>query len=307
MTTATTPLRGIVTALVTPLHPDGRIDTEGLKALVDVQIGSGVHAVFPLGTTGEVSYLTTAQRVDVVGTVIEHVAGRVPVVAGVVEMSAARAIDEVRALAELRPDYLVATPPVYGDGTDGEVVAHFERIAASADAPLIAYDIPFKTHRKLTAGIVRQLVKDQTIVAVKDSSGDFRTFRGLVTELADSPVALLTGTEQMVDVSVMMGASGAVLGLANVDPRGFVEVYDAAVAGDWERARTAQERLVRLVQIMDVGVGFGLSFDSSIFGALKHVLASDGIIASAQISSGTPLPAEAAARIDEIVQRSRQS
>ena len=291
-----TALNGIVAALTTPLLPDGSLDLEGIKRLVDYQIEGGVHSVFPLGTTGEVSYITREQRVEVVGTVVEHVAGRVPVLAGAIELSSARAIVEAQAIAETGADYIVVTPPVYGDGTDAEVVEHFTRIAAAVKVPIVAYDIPFKTHRKVTPGIVRRLINEGTIVGLKDSSGDFRQFRTVVTEFADSGVALLTGTEHMVDAAVLMGASGAVLGLANIAPRDFVEIYDASRAGDWHRARLAQERMVRLV---DPGLY------SSIFGALKHVQASDGIIASSRISSGTELPDAAKARIDEIVRSVR--
>jgi 4-hydroxy-tetrahydrodipicolinate synthase len=298
---------GIAVALTTPLLADGRLDAEGLKRLVDYQIEGGVHAVFPLGTTGEASYLTRQQRVEIVGTVVQHVAGRVPVLAGAIEMSADRAIEEALAVAEAGPDCIVVTPPFYGDANDDEVVEHFRRIASAVDVPLMAYDIPFKTFRKLTPGIVRRLVSEGTIVGLKDSSGNFREFREVVTELADSPVALLTGTEHMVDAAVLMGASGAVLGLANVAPRSFVEIYDAARAGDWARARVLQEKMVRLTAIMNVGVAHGLSFDSSIFGALKHVQASDGILESSTISSGTPLPEAAKAQIDEIVRSVRAS
>lgn len=304
---ANTALEGIVTALVTPLTPSGDVDAESLRNLVDVQIAAGVDAVFPLGTTGEVSYLATAQRAEVVEVVVDAADGRVPVIAGAVEMSSARVIDEAKAAIGAGADYIVATPPLYGDATDAELITHFSRIADAIDAPLIAYDIPFKTNRKIGPAVVERLAALQVIAGLKDSSGNFRQFREVVTELADSNVALLTGTEHMVDAALLMGASGAVLGLANVDPASFVEIYRAARDKDWDRARKAQERVVRLVQIMDVGVGHGMSFDSSIFGALKHVLVRDGIIASDRISSGTALPEPVASRIDQIVDTVRET
>jgi 4-hydroxy-tetrahydrodipicolinate synthase len=296
-------LSGIITPIVTPLKPDGSVDVESLRRLVRFQLDAGVSGLLPLGTSGEVSFLTGAQRETVLGTVVDEVGGAVPVLAGIVESSASRAIEAGTAAAAAGADYLVATVPYYGDIADHEVAAHFERIAEALPRPIIAYDIPVKTHKKLSVDTVLDLADRRVIRGLKDSSGDFWSFRTIAAQLRGTDFALFTGSDPMVDAALLMGASGGIVGMANVAPALFVELYGAVRRGEWEAARTLQERVARIVAVQGFGMRAGTGGDASFTGALKVALVELGVIDSATLAAGQEYPQQLVAPLRDVLVR----
>ncbi|WP_328379800.1 dihydrodipicolinate synthase family protein [Streptomyces sp. NBC_01020] len=284
----TAPLRGVVPPVCTPLDATGEIDTDSLSRLVEHLIGGGVHGLFALGSTSEVAYLTDAQRATVLETVVRAAAGRVPVLAGVIDTTTARVIDHARVAARLGADALVATAPFYTRTHPKEIAGHFRRIRASVDLPLFAYDLPVSVHSKLSAPLVRELAEDGTLAGLKDSSGDEGGLRRLLVELggrdgrSQGPVphfSILTGSELTVDAALLAGADGVVPGIGNVDPAAYVRLYEAARAGDWTLAAKEQERLVSLFDIVDVGPDADMGRSSSALGSFKGALRLLGVIA----------------------------
>ncbi|WP_405774261.1 dihydrodipicolinate synthase family protein [Streptomyces sp. NBC_00859] len=284
----TAPLRGVVPPVCTPLDDAGEIDTASLSRLVEHLIGGGVHGLFALGSTSEVAYLTDAQRATVLETVVRTAAGRVPVLAGVIDTTTARVVDHARVAARLGADAIVATAPFYTRTHPKEIAGHFRRIRASVDLPLFAYDLPVSVHSKLSASLVRELAEDGTLAGLKDSSGDEGGLRRLLVELGGregrgrGPVprfSILTGSELTVDAALLAGADGVVPGIGNVDPAGYVRLYEAARAGDWTLAAMEQERLVPLFDMVDVGPDADMGRSSSALGSFKSALRLLGVIA----------------------------
>lgn len=273
-------LSGIVPPLVTPLTPDGALDLPSLDSLVDHLIGAGVDGLFVLGSSGQVAYLTDAQRDQVVARVVGRTAGRVPVVAGTVDLTAARIIEQARRAADLGVDGVVVTAPLYALNDTAEVRRHFQLVAESVPVPVLAYDVPVRVGSKLTPDLLLDLAADGAISAVKDSSGDDVSFRQLVARNAEagSPLRVLTGHEIICDAMALLGADGAVPGLANVDPVGYVRLWRAAQAGDWAGAAAEQAKLERLFRIVTVPTG--RSADSGGIGAFKAALELLGVIES---------------------------
>jgi 4-hydroxy-tetrahydrodipicolinate synthase len=283
----TTPLRGVVPPVCTPLDSRGKVDTASLARLVEHLVNGGVHGLFALGSTGEVAYLTDEQRVTTLRTVVEAAAGRVPVLAGVIDTTTARVIDHAGAAAALGADALVATAPFYTRTHAKEIAGHFRRLRAAVDLPLFAYDIPVAVHSKLSAGLVRELAEDGTLAGLKDSSGDEGGLRRLLVELGGrggrevGPApgfSVLTGSELTVDAALLAGADGVVPGIGNVDPAGYVRLYEAARAGDWTLAAQEQERLVELFGMVDVGPEADMGRSSSALGSFKAALHLLGVI-----------------------------
>lgn len=273
-------LSGVVPPLITPMTPDGELDLPSLDRLVDHLIGAGVDGLFVLGSSGQVAYLTDAQRDRVVARVVGRAAGRVPVVTGTVDLTAARIIEQARRAAALGVDGVVVTAPLYALNDPAEVRQHFRLIAAAVSVPVLAYDVPVRVGSKLTPDLLLDLAADGAISAVKDSSGDDVSFRQLVARNAEagSPLQVLTGHEVVCDAMALLGADGAVPGLANVDPAGYVRLWRAAQAGDWTAAAAEQARLERLFRIVDVPTG--RSADSGGIGAFKAALELLGVIES---------------------------
>ncbi|MEU5538266.1 dihydrodipicolinate synthase family protein [Streptomyces sp. NPDC020362] len=277
--TFSAPLTGVVPPVCTPLTPDREVDVPSLLRLVDHLVEAGVHGLFLLGSTSEAAFLTDRQRGLVVEAVVGHVAGRLPVLAGAIDMTTPRVLDHVRAVTAAGAEAVVVTAPFYARTHPSEIVHHYRRIAAASPVPVIAYDIPVAVHTKLPPELVLGLASDGVLAGLKDSSGDLAAFREVVTGArAHSGFSALTGSELIVDSALALGADGVVPGLGNVDPHGYVRLYRAARAGDWEVARSEQERLCTLFGMVGVGDPARMGGSSSAIGAFKTALHLRGII-----------------------------
>ncbi|MGV8851645.1 MAG: dihydrodipicolinate synthase family protein [Rhodoglobus sp.] len=276
----TTPLRGIVPPLVTPLLDSGEIDVDSLRDVVDQQISAGVHGVFVLGSTGEVAYFDDDQRSFIMSTVVAAVAGRVPVLAGVIDLTARRVMAQVRLAVAAGVDGVVVTAPIYALNDIAEIETHYRVIAEASPVPVYAYDIPVRVKTKLDAAMLVRLGLDGVIAGVKDSSGDDVGFRRLVAanKAAGSPLVVLTGHEVVVDGMLLLGADGVVPGLANVDPAGYVRLWKLAQEGKWDEVAAEQTQLADLFEITAQPIG--RSGDSAGVGSFKTAMHALGLIRS---------------------------
>ncbi|MEV6835473.1 dihydrodipicolinate synthase family protein [Streptomyces sp. NPDC051133] len=273
------PLTGVVPPVCTPLTPEREVDVPSLLRLVDHLVGGGVHALFLLGSTSEAAFLTDRQRRQVVEAVVAHAGGQLPVLAGAIDMTTPRVLDQVAAVTAAGAQAVVVTAPFYARTHRSEIVHHYRRIAAASPVPVIAYDIPVAVHSKLPADLLLGLAADGVLAGLKDSSGDLGAFREVVVGArAHAGFSVLTGSELIVDSALALGADGAVPGLANVDPHGYVRLYRLCRAGDWEGARAEQERLYALFGMVGAGDPARMGGSSSALGAFKAALHLRGVI-----------------------------
>lgn len=301
MTTAT--LTGVIPPVCTPLTEDFQVDTASLVRLLDHLLDGGVDGLFVLGSSSEAAFLPDGHRRTVLDTAVEHAAGRVPVIAGVIDMTTLRVLDHVRSAVAAGADGIVATAPFYTRTHPAEIERHFRLIAdAAPTTPLYAYDIPMCVNGvKLDGEMLLRLGSEGVLAGVKDSSGDEGGFRRLVVGKRDaglSAFSVLTGSELMVDAAMSMGADGVVPGLANVDPKGYVDLVRFCARGDWDTARAEQERLLSLFGLVDVGARDRMGRGSSAMGAFKGALKLRGVIDSAVTAPpAIPLDADEIGRV----------
>lgn len=295
---------GVIPPVCTPFTEDGELDVPSLERLLQFMLDDGVHGLFMLGSTSETATLSDAQREKIIEVAVGTVAGQVPVLAGVIDMSTARMIAHGHTALRLGADALVATGPFYIRPNQAEIAAHFRALRAAVDLPIFAYDIPSATQIKLERPTVAMLASEGVIAGLKDSSGDDANFRGVVLETRDtSGFSVFTGSELMVDTALMIGAAGVVPGLGNVDPAGYVRIYDAVQAGDFAAARAEQDRLYRLFNIIRQAAPGRTGWTASAIGGFKTALQLRGVIATNV--TGVPmtrLDAEETARIRTIVE-----
>ncbi|MGW0531904.1 dihydrodipicolinate synthase family protein [Streptomyces sp. NPDC003032] len=280
--TLPTLLTGVVPPVCTPLTPDREVDTASLVRLVDHLVAGGVDGLFVLGSTSEVAYLTDRQRALVLDTVVRHVGGQLPVLAGAIDMTTPRVLDHVRTLTEAGADAAVVTAPFYTRTHPVEIARHFRLVARGSAVPVIAYDLPMSVHTKLHPDLLLELAAEGVLAGLKDSSGDAAAFRSVLLgrrSAAADGFSVLTGSETTVDSALAMGADGVVPGLGNVDPEGYVRLYAACRAGDWQRARAEQERLCGLFGMVRAGAPSRMGANSSALGAFKTALHLRGVIA----------------------------
>ncbi|MEV5429047.1 dihydrodipicolinate synthase family protein [Streptomyces sp. NPDC052701] len=296
------PLTGVVPPVCTPLTPDREVDVPSLLRLVDHLVAGGVRGLFVLGSTSEAAYLTDRQRGLVVESVTAHVGGQLPVLAGAIDMSTPRVLDHVRQVTRAGADAVVVTSPFYSRTHPAEVARHYRLVAAACPVPVLAYDLPVAVHTKLAAELVLELAAEGVLAGLKDSSGDLGGFRAVATGARAHPgitgFSVLTGSELIVDAALAVGADGAVPGLANVDPHGYVRLDRSWRAGDPERARAEQERLCALFGMVDVGDPARMGAGSSAIGAFKAALHLRGVIACpATAEPQVPLSADEVERV----------
>ncbi|MDJ0353989.1 dihydrodipicolinate synthase family protein [Pseudarthrobacter sp. PH31-O2] len=283
-----TQFQGVIPPVVTPRHTDGSIDTDSLKNLTRHLLDGGVSGLFVLGSSGEVPYLTNAERELVVSTIADANSGSVPLIVGANEQTTNRVIEEARKVIDLGADAIVVTSMYYAIGNAEETETHFRAVHDAVSAPIFAYDVPVRTHFKLPTDLLVRLGRDGVIAGVKDSSGDDVAFRQLLLAARDIPnFDIFTGHEVVVDGALLGGAQGVVPGLGNVDPRGYRSLMDAAAAGEWAKSAAEQDRIADLFEIVYTPNG-RVSGGAAGLGAFKTALQLMGVIESNTMS--TPMP-----------------
>lgn len=272
--------RGVVPPVVVPLTAGFEVDWPSYTRVIEHLLAGGVHGLFVLGSTSEVVFHDAPTRRRIVEHTVSVARGRVPVLAGAIDPATDRVIAHVRDAEAAGADAVVVTAPFYTRTSTPEILDHFRYISDAARVPVIAYDIPVCVHAKLDRASVVTLAREGVIAGLKDSSGDDSNFRFILGDLAGrAELSLMTGSEIVVDSALAMGAHGVVPGLGNVDPAGYVRLWDAAQRGDWAAARREQERLCRLFEIVWVGLP-RTSAGAAGVGGFKTAMRQLGIIAT---------------------------
>lgn len=293
---------GVIPPVVVPLAPDYTVDWPSYTKVLEHLIQGGVHGLFVLGSTSEVVFHDEATRRKIIEHSVKVAAGRLPVLAGVIDPATERVIGHARAAKAAGAAAIVVTAPFYTRTSGPETEDHFRYIADAVDLPVVAYDIPVCIHSKLDRAMVVRLAREGVIAGLKDSSGDDGNLRYVMADLADRPdIFLMTGSEIVVDAVLAMGAHGVVPGLGNVDPAGYVRLWDAAQRGDWAAAKVEQARLCRLFEIVWQGTP-RTSAGASGVGGFKTAMRRLGVIETNLMARPQrALNAEETARVEAIL------
>ncbi len=268
-----TPLQGIVPPLVTPLCDRDTLDVPGLERLVGHVLGGGVHGLFILGTTGEAPSLSYRLRRELIDRVCRHVAGRVPVLVGITDTSLVESLALARHAADAGAHAVVAAPPFYFPAGQPELLQYVADLTAELPLPLFLYNMPMMTKIAFAPQTIRQLLDNPRIAGVKDSSGDLGYFEQVLAIARQRPDwGVLIGPEHLLADAVARGGHGGVNGGANLHPRLFVDLYEAACRGDVARIAALRAEVFKLGQIYQVG-----RHASAIIKGLKCALSLRGI------------------------------
>ena len=239
---------GIIPPMLTPLTSDERIDGPAVERLVNFLIGHGVHGLFILGSIGEGAFLRSSEKRKLAEVTVAAAAGRVPVIAGVLESSTERVIEEMARLALSGvAAYVVTTPYYYGGFSPRDLREHFRRVASATDRPVLAYNIPQNTHVAMKADLMLELASVPNIAGVKNSAGDWFEDQMLLLRQRPPGFAIFQGNQVYAGVSLLAGADGLVPGHANIWPDLLVGMYEAALRKETAAVWTAQARLNELM------------------------------------------------------------
>jgi 4-hydroxy-tetrahydrodipicolinate synthase len=241
---------GTYTALVTPFSADG-IDYPALRRLIDAQVAAGVQGVVPCGSTGESATLSHDEHERVISAVVEHVAGRVKVIAGTGSNSTRESVRLTRWAKEHGADGALLIAPYYNKPTQDGLRAHYETVADGVDLPLIVYNIPGRSAVNIAPETMAKLAEIPHIVGVKEASGSLDQVSRIV-QLCGSKLTVLSGDDSLTLPIMSVGGRGVIAVVSNLVPERLIKLVNAALAGDYESARAEHYALLPLMQAMGV-------------------------------------------------------
>jgi dihydrodipicolinate synthase/N-acetylneuraminate lyase len=240
--------RGIIPPLVTPLKGRDTLDCAGLEKLIEHILAGGVHGLFVLGSTGEAPSLSARLQREMTERSVKLARGRAPVLVGITNTSFTDSVNLAHWAAECGADALVLAPPYYFPADQPELVEYIEHLLPELPLPLFLYNMPSLTKVSFDPDTVSKLIDQTGLAGLKDSSGSMIYFHRLRAAIkARRPdFALFVGPEELLGESVLLGGSGGVCGGANVWPQLYVQLYQAAVAGDHARVAELHDTVMRI-------------------------------------------------------------
>ena len=296
------PLRGIIVPMVTPLAAADELDAPGLERLVRRLLDGGVHGLFLLGTCGEGPSLSPRLQRELVDRVCRQVDGRVPILVGVTDSSAAQSTALARDAADAGADAIVFAPPFYFPISQTELLAYVDEQVAASPLPVMLYNMPGLTKVTYEPETVRRLMDRRRVIGLKDSSGDldyFRQVRDFTRGRSDW--SLLMGPEHLLAEAIEMGGDGGVSGGANIMPQLYVQLYEAARAGFVDETAAFESDAARLGHIYLVGSPGGITASSVVRG-LKAAVSLLGVCSGMPCPPLAPLSAAEREQVRHIIQ-----
>lgn len=233
---------GIFPYLVTPLDDKGRLKEDVLADLVDHLIRKGVHGLTPLGSTGEGAYLDWPTKKRAVEVVVEAAGGRVPVVAGVNNLTTHGAIFEASETERIGVDGILVVLPTYFPVNDEQVVAHFRAVARAVSCSVTLYTNPKFAMWDFTIETLKQLAQEANIGYLKDASGNIGKLMSIITALGDR-FRIFSASAHVPLFVFMLGGVGWMAGPACLIPEQSIALYEAAREKRWDEALVLQKKL----------------------------------------------------------------
>lgn len=238
---------GIIPPMITPLVSRDELDVAGLERLIEHILKGGVHGLFILGTTGEGPSLSYRLRRELIERTCRQVKERVPVLVGITDTAFVESVNVARWAADAGADAVVLAPPYYLPEGQPELSEYLEHLVPELPLPLFLYNMPALTKVSFEPETVRRAMDNPRIIGLKDSSGSMiylHRVLGLAKARPDWPV--LVGPEEMLADATLAGAHGGVNGGANLFPRLYVRLFEAARVGDLEQVRTLHAQVMQV-------------------------------------------------------------
>jgi 4-hydroxy-tetrahydrodipicolinate synthase len=235
-------ITGSIVALVTPMNSDGSVDWAALERLLDLHMAAGTAAIGAVGTTGESATLTVPEHCQVIEHCVNHVAGRIPIIAGTGSNSTHEAIELTAAAARAGADACLLVTPYYNRPTQEGLYQHFRALAEAVDVPQILYNVPGRTAVDMDNAVVERLAALDNVVGIKDATGDVSRGRDLIARCGEQ-IAIYSGDDPTAMELILAGGHGNISVTANVAPVLMAELCRLAAAGDRDGAAAINQRL----------------------------------------------------------------
>ena len=242
-------LKGVGTALVTPLNESGKIDYLAFEKLIDHNINGGVDFLVVQGTTGESATLSSTQKQTLLSQAISIINGRVPVVYGHGGNNTSALVESYKELNLTGGSAILVVSPYYNKPSQDGIVAHFTALNDAFDLPIILYNVPGRTGSNMSAETTLKLAALTNIIGVKEASGDLGQMNQIIKNRPEG-FLVWSGDDDLILQQMAMGADGVISVIANALPSEFCELVHAAAKGDFTTARKKHYQLVDIIPLL---------------------------------------------------------
>ena len=237
----TTRITGVLTAIVTPFDKEGAVCPQRLRAQVQRQM-KYQNGIFCNGTNGEFFVLSLEEKRLVTETCVKEVAGKVPVVAHIGEISTATTIQLGKDVAAMGVDAVSVIAPYFVPLKQNELIYHYTAIADAVPVPVFLYNIPARTGNTIEPATAAKLAEHPNIVGIKDSAGSYESLKGFLDAAKDIPnFDVMSGPDHLAHQGFLEGCSACISGLANVSPEGVSLIWKHFRDGNIEKSKAAQD------------------------------------------------------------------
>lgn len=241
-------LRGLGVALVTPFHPDGKVDFPALQRLVEHQIKGSTDFLVVLGTTGETPTLSLEEQRRIVDFVLEVNANRLPVVVGITGNATDALCERIAAFDASGVAAFLVASPAYNKPTQEGIIRHFERVADAASRPVMLYNVPARTGSNMTAETTLALSKHNNVCGIKEASGDLSQIAQILANRPEG-FAVWSGDDALAMPTVAIGAEGVISVIGNAFPSAMSSMIQQAAFGQMHEARATHTSLTNLIKL----------------------------------------------------------
>jgi 4-hydroxy-tetrahydrodipicolinate synthase len=220
------PFKGIISYPITPFDQNEQIDVPLFKRLVERLIVAGSHAIAPLGSTGVLPYLNDDEKEAITEATIKHVDGRVPILAGVSNITTERTIYHAKFAEKAGATAVMIIPISYWKLTDDEIVRHYDAVAEKISIPIMAYNNPATGGVDMSPALLKRLLEIPNVTMIKESTGDVQRMHYLRRELGED-VAFYNGSNPLALAAFAAGANGWCTAASNLVPGLNIALYEA--------------------------------------------------------------------------------
>lgn len=242
------PFTGSGVALITPFK-NGKVNFDKLGELIEYHIAEGTDSIIICGTTGEAATMPDAEHLSVIEYTVQKAAGRIPIIAGTGSNDTAHGVNLSKEAVKLGADALLLVTPYYNKATQKGLIAHYNKMAAAVDVPIILYCVPGRTGVNILPETLLELSKTENIVAVKEASGNISQVAKIAALCGDA-LAIYSGDDDMTVPIMSLGGVGVISVAANIVPRDVHNLTQLYFDGDTAGARKLQLSLLELMESM---------------------------------------------------------
>lgn len=244
-----TKLKGIIAYPITPFDTNEKVDISLYKQLLERLIVSGSHAVAPLGSTGVMPYLNDEEKEAITEATVEQVKGRVPILAGVSNLTTERTIYHAKAAEKAGVDAVMIIPMSYWKLSDDEIVKHYDAVASKISIPIMAYNNPATAGIDMSPALLKRILEIPNVTMIKESTGDVQRMHYLKKEFGEN-AAFYNGSNPLALSAFAAGASGWCTAAPNLIPELNIALYNAVQENDFQEAQKLFYKQINLLRFI---------------------------------------------------------